>query len=108
MIAFNAIFAVLKTTIQNGREIGEVLGSLANTVEAEEDLRVRGNRKKSSIWPKAFCKDADMMEEFQALQDIKCMRAELKFMIQFYAACYDLMGQKRVEHRKATLVSLVV
>ena len=86
MIAFNAIFAVLKITIQNGREIGEVLGSLADMVGAEEDLRVRGNRKKSSSWPKAFCKDADMMEEFQALQDIKCMRAELKFMIQFYAA----------------------
>ena len=30
MIAFNAGFAVLKTTIQNGREIGGVLGSLAN------------------------------------------------------------------------------
>ena len=70
MIAFNAIFAVLKTTIKNGREEGEVLGSLANTVEAEEDLRVRGNRKKSSIWPKAFCKYTDMREEFEALQDI--------------------------------------
>ena len=85
MIAFNAGFAVLKTTIQNGREIGGVLGSLANTVGAEEDLRARGNRKKSSIWSKAFGKSADMMEEFQALQDIKRKRAELKSMIQLYA-----------------------
>ena len=85
MIAFNAGFAVLKKTIQNGREIGGVLGSLANMVGAEEDLRARGNRKKSSIWSKAFGKDANMMEDFQALQDIKCKRAELKSMIQLYA-----------------------
>ena len=82
MIAFNAGFSVLKNTIQNGREIGGVLGSLANMIGAEEDLRARGNRKKSSIWSKAFGKDADIMEEFQALQDIKRKRAELKFMIQ--------------------------
>ena len=85
MIAFNAGFAVLKNTIQNGREIGGVLGSLANMIGAEEDLRDRGNRKKSSIWSKAFGKDADIMEEFQALQDIKRKRAELKSMIQLYA-----------------------
>ena len=85
MIAFNAGFAVLKTTIENGRKIGAVLGLLANMARAEQDLRARGNRKKSSIWSKAFGKDADMMEEFQALQDLKRNRAELKSMIQLYA-----------------------
>ena len=84
MIAFNAGYAVLKSTIQNGREIGGVLGSLANMVGAEEDLRARGERKKSSIWSK-LGKSADMMEEFQALQDIKRKRAELKSMVQLYA-----------------------
>ena len=85
IMAFNAGYAVLKNTIQNGREISGVLGSLANMIGAEEDLRAKGNRKKSSIWSKAFGKDADMMEEFQALQDIKRKRAELKSMIQLYA-----------------------
>ena len=75
VIAFNASFAVLKKTIQNGREIGEVLGSLANMVGTEEDLRARSNRKKSSILSKAFGKYADMTEEFQALQNIKRKRA---------------------------------
>jgi hypothetical protein len=84
MIAFNAGYAVLKATIQNGKEIGGVLGSLANMVGAEEDLRARGERKKSSIWSKAFGKDADMMEKFQCLQDIKRKRAELKSMVQLY------------------------
>ena len=75
MIAFNAGFAVLKKTIENGREIGGVLGSLANMVGTDEDWRARCNRKKSSILSKAFGKDADMTEEFQALQDIKRKRA---------------------------------
>lgn len=85
MIAFNAGYAVLKNTIQNGKEIGGVLGSLANMVGAEEDLRARGERKKSSIWSKAFGKGADMMGEFQALQDLKRKRSELKSMEQLYA-----------------------
>ena len=37
MIDFNAGFAVLKKTIENGREIGGVLGSLANMVGTDED-----------------------------------------------------------------------
>ena len=75
VITFNASFDVLKKTIQNGPEIGGVLGSLANMVGTEEDLRARGNRKKSSILSKVFGKDADMTEEFQALQDIQRKRA---------------------------------
>lgn len=56
VIAFNASFAIFKTTIQNGREIGGVLASLANMVGTEEDLRTRSNRKKSSILSKAFAR----------------------------------------------------
>ena len=53
-------------------------------VAAEEDLRARGNLRKSSILSKAFGKDADMMEEFQALQVLKRNRAKLKSMVQLY------------------------
>ena len=117
MIAFNAGFAVLKTTIQNGRQIGGVLGSLANIVVAEEDLRAGGNRKKSSIWSK-LGKSADMMEEFQALQDIKRKRAELKSMIQLYAdftwdeyVAYEakmrVQRKEEVEEREKAIAQLV-
>ena len=54
-------------------------------VGAEEDLRARGNRRKSSILYKAFGKDAGMMDEFQALQVLKRNRAKLKSMVQLYA-----------------------
>lgn len=54
-------------------------------VGAEEDLRARGNRRKSSILYKALGKDAGMMDEFQALQVLKRNRAKLKSMFQLYA-----------------------
>ena len=85
IMAFNAGYAVLKNTFQNGKEISNVLGSLANMVGAEEDLRAKGNRKKSSIWSKAFGKDADMFEEFQALEDIKAKRKEMESLCRLYS-----------------------
>ena len=85
LAAFNAGYAVLKTTFANGREISGALGSLANMVGAEEDLRARGNRKKSSIWSKAFGKDADLFEEFQALEDIKAKRKEMESLCRLFA-----------------------
>lgn len=85
LAAFNAGYAVLKKTFANGKEIGGALGSLANMVTAEEDLRARGNRKKSSIWSKAFGKDADLFEEFQALEDIKAKRKEMESLCRLYA-----------------------
>ena len=54
-------------------------------VGAEEDLRARGNRRKSSILYKAFGKDAGMMDKFQALQILKRNRAKLKPIVQLYA-----------------------
>ena len=46
------------------------------------------------------------IQHIENLERIRKRRAEEQRHI--YAACYDLMGQKRVEHRKAALVSLVV
>ena len=54
-------------------------------VAAEEDLRARGNLRKSSILSKAFGKDAGMMDELKALQVLIRNRAKLKSMVQLYA-----------------------
>lgn len=54
-------------------------------VGAEEDLRARGDRRKSSILSKAFGKDAGMMDELKALQVLIRNREKLKSMVQLYA-----------------------
>ena len=54
-------------------------------VAAEEDLRARGNLRKSSILSKAFGKDAGMMDELKALQVLIRNREKLKSMVQLYA-----------------------
>ena len=45
-------------------------------------------------------------QHIESLERIRKRQAEEQRHID--AACYDRMGQKRVEHRKATLVNLVV
>jgi hypothetical protein len=47
-----------------------------------------------------------VIQHIENLERIRKRRAEEQRHIE--AACYDRMGQKRVEHRKATLVNLVV
>lgn len=85
LAAFNAGFAVVKSTIMNGKDITTVLGSLANMVGAEEDLRARGNRKKNNLWTKLAGKSADDFSEFISLNEIKEQRKELESMVRLYA-----------------------
>ena len=47
-----------------------------------------------------------VIQHIENLERIRKRQAEEKSHIE--AACYDRMGQKRVEHRKAILVNLVV
>jgi len=85
LAAFNAGYAIVSKAISNGREIGGVLGSLANMVGAEESLRARGSRKQSSVWSKAFGKSGDDFAEFQSLSAIKEKRTELESICRLYA-----------------------
>jgi len=86
LAALNAGFAVVKQTIMNGKDITTALGSIANMISAEEDLRARGNRKKNNIWTKVAGKSADDFSEFVSLNEIKNQRKELESMVRLYAS----------------------
>ena len=86
MAAFNAAFGVVKSFVQNGKDIQGALGSISNMIGAEEDLRAKGNRKKSSTWSKLLGKTSgDDFEEFQSLENIKERRKELQSLCRLYA-----------------------
>lgn len=86
MAAFNAAFGVVKSFVQNGKDIQGALGSISNMIGAEEDLRAKGNRKKSSTWSKLLGKTSgDDFEEFQSLENIKEQRKELQSLCRLYA-----------------------
>lgn len=68
--AANAAFAVIKTAIQNGREIADVAGKVGEYVNATEDLRKLGEKKKR--------KGNTDLEEFLHLEKLKQQEEELK------------------------------
>ena len=68
--AANAAFAVIKKAIQNGREIADVAGKVGDDVNATEDLRKMGERKKQ--------KGRQDLEEFLHLEKLKQQEEELK------------------------------
>ena len=77
LAAANAAFSVLKTAIQNGKEISAMGQQIAQFVNSKEDLQKKVQKKKSS----AFHEGNDF-EEFMALEAIKQKEEELKqFMI---------------------------
>jgi len=85
LAAANAAYKTISTFIANGKELGDCIGSISKLVGAEEDMRARGNRKKSSPWAKIMGKGADDMEEFMALQKCAENRKQLESMMRLYS-----------------------
>ena len=68
LAAANAAFAVIKQTLQNGKDIIDAGDSIFKFVEAKEDLRHRGEKKKNSFWGN---KGGSELEEFMSLEKIR-------------------------------------
>ena len=69
--AANAAFAAIKMAIRNGREIADVATQVGKYVNATEDLRKKGEKRKRSSG------GADL-EEFMHLEKLKQQEEELK------------------------------
>ena len=69
--AANAAFAVIKGAIRNGKEIADVASQVGKYVNATEDLRRKGEKKRRSAG------SADL-EEFMHLEKLKQQEEELK------------------------------
>lgn len=82
LAAANAAFAIIKQTIQNGRELHTAGKAIADFTHAKDALHVRGNKKRSGFMAKLRGQTADDLEEFMALEQIREKEEQLKqFMI---------------------------
>jgi hypothetical protein len=70
LVAANAAFTAIKTAIQNGRQIADVASQVGKYVNATEDLRRKGEKKKR-------VGGADL-EEFMHLEKLRQQEEELK------------------------------
>ena len=71
LVAANAAFTAIKTAIQNGRQIADVASQVGKYVNATEDLRKKGEKKRRSVG------GADL-EEFMHLEKLKQQEEQLK------------------------------
>ena len=75
--AANAAYSVIKSAVQNGRELTSVGKQIAAFTHATDDLAKHAQRRKNSIWSNFTGKDESDLEEFMALEQKarRCQRA---------------------------------
>ena len=71
LAAANAAFAVIKTAVQNGKDIAAAGSAIASFVGAKEDLQRKANKRGNG----------SDLEEFMALEQIREKEDELKQMM---------------------------
>ena len=83
MIA-NSAFAVIKQTVENGKEISSAGAAIAKFVGAEDQLQRDLHKKRNSIWTNVLGKTDNDLEEFMALEQIRVKHEKLREYMQLY------------------------
>lgn len=88
LAAFNAGFAIVKSTVAAGRDIASAAAGISKMVENKDAMHKRLQKKKNSIFTTTVESD---LEEFMALEQMKQNEAELK-QIMIYTGRAGLHG----------------
>ena len=83
MIA-NSAFAVIKQTLENGKDIASAGNAISRFVGAEDQLQKDLHRKRNSIWTNLLGKTDNDLEEFMALEQIRVKHDKLREYMQLY------------------------
>lgn len=99
----NSAFAVIKQTIENGRDISSAGSAIAKFVGAEDQLQQDLNKRKNSIWTNFLGKTDNDLEEFMALEQIRVKKDQIREFMQLYgrANLYTDYIQYCADARKA-------
>ena len=99
----NSAFAVIKQTLENGKEISSAGAAIAKFVGAEDQLQRDLHKKRNSIWTNVLGKTDNDLEEFMALEQIRVKNEKLREYMQLYgrAGLWTDYQQYCAEARKA-------
>jgi|TARA_R110000796_G_scaffold206774_2_gene323107 type I site-specific restriction-modification system R (restriction) subunit len=99
----NAAFGVIKSAIQNGRELAQCGKSISDFLSAEDSLKNKTEVDKNSIFKKVMGKDTNDFESFLALDKIKEQRRQLESHMRLYGrpGLYDSWVEYQGQVRKA-------
>ena len=127
LVVANSAFAIIKQTIQNGKELSSAGAAIANFVSAEEQLKQDLSKKKNSIWTNFLGNTDNDLEEFMALEEIRVKNDQLREFMQLYGRanlyndyisfCADarkarrdarIKAEKRKEQIKETVMKVIL
>lgn len=80
----NGAYAIIKQTIQNGKELSSAGSAIAKFVNAEDQLQQDLHKKKNSMWTAFLGKTDNDLEEFMALEEIRRKKDTLREYMQLY------------------------
>ena len=103
IMAANAAYAIIKKTLENGREVKDMVGHVGKFLNAEADLKDAVERKKKNPITAITGGEEGDWEEFQALENIKEKRRELESWCRLYGppGTWDRWIAWQAEARKA-------
>jgi hypothetical protein len=84
LAAANAAYAVIKKTVENGREISAAGAAIGKFVGAEDQLQQDLHKRKNSMWTNFLGKQDNDLEEFMALEEIRRKKEQLREFMQLY------------------------
>tara|TARA_R100000544_G_C2203463_1_gene47950 strand:+ start:171 stop:641 length:471 start_codon:yes stop_codon:yes gene_type:complete len=84
LMVANSAFAIIKQTLENGKDISSAGSAIANFVGAEEKLQQDLHKKKNSLWSNFLGKTDNDLEEFMALESIRVKQEKLREYMQLY------------------------
>ena len=84
LMVANSAFAVIKQTLENGKEISSAGAAIAKFVGAEDQLQRDLHKKRNSIWTNILGKTDNDLEEFMALEQIRVKHEKLREYMQLY------------------------
>ena len=99
----NAAFGVIKSAVQNGRDLAQCGKSISDFLSAEDKVKNKAEGDKNSIFKKVMGKDTDDFESFIALDKIKEQRRQLESHMRLYGrpGLYDSWVEYQAQARKA-------
>ena len=99
----NAAFGVIKSAVQNGRDLAQCGKSISDFLNAEDKVKNQAEGDKNSIFKKVMGKDTDDFESFIALDKIKEQRRQLESHMRLYGrpGLYDSWVEYQAQARKA-------
>ena len=103
IMAANAAYGVIKKCLENGREVGGIIGQVGKFLSAEDELKEAVKRKKNSPITAITGGSEGDWEEFQALENIQEQRRELESWCRLYGppGTWDKWQFFQAEARKA-------